>query len=62
MFVLSNQSVTAGAQPALHFGEGAIFTKCHSMTSSCLFNHGTTFSQTITYNNIMYFCPQTRSP
>jgi len=26
----------------------AIFMNFHSMTSSCLFNHGTTFSQTVT--------------
>jgi len=31
------------------------------MTSSCLFNRGTTFSQTVTYN-INVFCPQTRGP
>jgi len=37
-----------GAQPALHFGGGAIFTKFHSMPSSCLFNRGTIFSQTVT--------------
>ena len=45
----------AGAQPALHFGGGAIFMKFHLMTSSCLFNRGTTFSQTVTYIIIMYF-------
>jgi len=32
------------------FGGGAVFTKFHSMTSSCLFNRGTTFSQTVTDN------------
>ena len=37
----------AGAQPALHFGWGAIFMKFYSMTSSCLFNRGTNFSQTV---------------
>ena len=37
--------VCAGVQPALHFG-GAIFMKFHLMTSSCLFNRGTNFSQT----------------
>jgi len=37
----------AGAQPALHFEKGAIFMKFHSMMSSCLFNRGTTFSQTV---------------
>jgi len=36
-----------GAQPAVRFG-GEIFMKFHSMTSSCLFNRGTTFSQTVT--------------
>jgi len=40
----------SGAQPALHFGGGNSM-KFHSMTSSCLLNRGTTFSQTITYNN-----------
>ena len=30
------------------FRGGAIFMKFHSMTSSCLFNCGTTFSQTVT--------------
>jgi len=48
------------AQPALHFG-GGIFMKFHSMTPTCLFNRGTTFSQTVTYNNNV-FLPQTRSP
>jgi len=36
----------SGAQPAPHFGEGAIFLKIHSMTSLFLFNHA--FSQTVT--------------
>jgi len=39
----------------------ASFMKFHSMTSSFLFNRGITFSQTVTYNNIV-FLPQTRSP
>ena len=43
------------------FRVGAIFMKFHSMTSSCLFNRGTTFSQTVIYNNYV-FCLQTRSP
>jgi len=43
--------LSAGAQPALLFG-GAIFMKFHSMTSSCLFNRGISFSQTSTYNNV----------
>jgi len=34
--------------------------KFHLMTSSCLFNRGTTFSQMVTYN--MYFYSQTRCP
>ena len=37
----------SGAQPALHFG-GGNFHEFHSMTLLCLFNHGTTLSQTIT--------------
>ena len=35
----------------------AIFMKFHSMTSSCLFNRGTTFSRTVTYNNNNVFLP-----
>ena len=45
----------------LFISGGAIFMKFHLMTSSCLFNRGTTFSQTVTYN-INVFCPQTRGP
>jgi len=30
-----NFGLGAGAQPALHFGGGAIFMKYHSMMSSC---------------------------
>jgi len=40
---------------------GAIFTKFHSMTSSCLFNRGTTFSQTVTYNNNEFLPTDTKS-
>ena len=36
------------------FRGGAIFTKFHSMTSSCSFNRGTTFSQAVTYNNNVF--------
>jgi len=42
-------------------GGGAIFTKFHSMTSSCLFNRGTTFCKR-SHIIIMCFFPQTRSP
>jgi len=52
--------VHTGAQPALHFG-GAIFMKFHSMTSSCLFNRGTTLSQTVTYNNNVFLPADTKS-
>ena len=45
---ISAQNTDAGAQPALYFGGGAIFMNFHSMTLSCLFNRGTTFSQTVT--------------
>jgi len=38
----------SGAQPALHFGEGAIFMNFRSITSSCLFKCDTTFSQAVT--------------
>jgi len=40
---------------------GAIFMKFHSMTSSWLFNRGTTFSQTGTYNNNVFFPADTKS-
>jgi len=43
-----DKETEAGGQPALHFRGGAIFMNFHSMTSSCLFNRGTTFSQTVT--------------
>jgi len=33
----------------------------HSMTSSCLSNRGTTFSQTVTYNNSVFLPPDTKS-
>jgi len=36
----------------LFISGGATFMKFHSMTSSCSFNRGTTFSQTVTYNNV----------
>jgi len=49
------------AQPALHFGGGAIFMKFHSMTSSCLFNRGTTVSQTVTCNNNVFLPADTKS-
>jgi len=41
-------SLVSGTHPALHFGVGAIFIKFHLMTSSCLFNRGMTFQQTVT--------------
>ena len=46
-----------GAQPALHFRGGGIFMKLRSMSSSCLFNRGTTFSQTVAYSNNNAFLP-----
>jgi len=33
----------------------------HSMTSSCLFNGGATFSQTVTYNNTVFLHADTKS-
>jgi len=55
----------------LHFacqGEGraplkshSTFMKSHSMTSSCLFNRGATFSQTVTYNNNVFLPADTKS-
>jgi len=35
--------------------------KFHSMTSSCLFNRGTTCSQTVTYNNNVFLSADTKS-
>jgi len=35
--------------------------KFHSMTSLCLFNRGTTFSQTVTYKNIVFLPADTKS-
>ena len=35
--------------------------KFHSMTSSCLFNRGTTFSHTVTYNNGVFLRAETKS-
>ena len=42
------------------FRGGAIFMKFHSMTSSCLFNRGATFSQTVTYNNNVFLPADTK--
>jgi len=50
----------SGAQQAPHFG-WAIFMKFHSMTSSCFFNCGTTFSQTVTYNSNAFLPADTKS-
>jgi len=35
--------------------------KFHSMSSSCLFNRGTTFSETVTYNNNVFLPLDTKS-
>jgi len=35
--------------------------KFHSITSSCLFNRGTTFSQTVAYNNNVFLPADTKS-
>jgi len=51
----------SGVQPALHFGEGAIFMKFHSMTPSCLFNRGTTSSQTVTVKVLFAAFPKMRT-
>ena len=50
-----------GATSSSFRGEGAIFMKFHSMTSSWLFNRGTTFSQTVTYNNNVFLPADTKS-
>jgi len=51
-----SRSVTSSS-----FRGGAIFMKFHSMTSSCLFNRGTTFSQTVTYNGNVLLLADTKS-
>jgi len=43
------------------FRGGGIFVKFHSMTSSFSFNRGTTFSQTVTYNNNVFLPADTKS-
>jgi len=53
--------ISSGAQPALHSVGGAIFMRFCSMTSSRLFNRGTNFSQTVTYNNNVFLPPDTKS-
>jgi len=45
----------------LFISGGAIFMKFHLMTSSCLFNRGTTFSQTVTYNSNVFLLADTKS-
>jgi len=45
----------------LFISVGAIFMKFHSMTSSYLSNCGTTFSQTVTYNNNVLLPAETKS-
>jgi len=53
--------LSSGAQPALHFGGGAIFMKFHSMTSSCLFNRGATCSQIVTDKVLFATFPKMRT-
>jgi len=45
----------------LFISGGAVFMKFRSITSSCLFNRGTTFSQTITYNDNVFLPADTKS-
>jgi len=45
----------------LFISGGSIFVKFHSMTSSYLSNHGTTFSQTVIYNNNAFLPTDTKS-
>ena len=47
--------------PNFRLHSRAIFTKFHSMTSSCLFNRGTIFSETVTYNNNVFLSTDTKS-
>jgi len=54
-FVCSSRGATSSSF------RGAIFMKFHWMTSSCLFNCGTTFSQTVTYNNNVFLPADTKS-
>ena len=48
-------------QPDFDFGGGNFFMKFHSITSSCLFNRGTTFSQTVTCNDNVFLHADTKS-
>jgi len=52
--------IVAGAQPALHFG-GRILIKFRAMTSSYLFNRGTTFLQTVTDKILFARFPKIRT-
>ena len=46
--------ITVGRGATSSSFRGGIFMKFHSMTSSYLFSHGTTFSQTVAYNNKVF--------
>jgi len=46
--VFANVSITRGRNQLFISEGGGFFMKFHSMTSSCFFNRGTTFSQTVT--------------
>ena len=54
---------TSGSRGATDssFRGGGIFMKFHSMTSSCFFNRGTTFSQTVTYKVLFATFPKMRT-
>jgi len=58
--LLNARHLASWAQPALHFG-GAIFMNFQSMTSSCFFNRGATFSQTVTGKVLFTTFPKMRT-
>jgi len=59
-FMKVQKQLKTEAQPAIHF-RGGIFMKFRSMTSSCLFNRGTTFSQTVTDKVLFATFPKMRT-
>ena len=54
-------SILQQGRNQLFISGGGSFMKFHSMTSSCLFNRGTTFSQTVTYNDNVFLPADTKS-
>jgi len=60
-FVGCLEWIKARGTTSSSFRVGAIFMKFHSMTSSCLFNSGTNFSQTVTDEVLFATFPKMRT-